>query len=299
MAQRRKFQSRSRRALSNVIERSRTVVEETSRALGTPPLKPHLAMVCSPEAPGPMVSIGPVLSIATYNVHRWTGMNGRAAPDPERAMCVIGELDADVIALQEVLRPYSKTDPLKVLCESLGLYVAFAVTRVHKRGQLGNAILSRFPIGAISVLDISYSRMDRRGALAAQIQNHKADPVTIVATHLSLVDRTRRRQVQSVLEHSQRHAGPAVVLGDMNAWRSCKATRTLDEQLDAERNKSWPASFPATRPVLALDRVYAQNAKVLDLYAHDSAVARKASDHLPVIAHVEVSAESRDTRPGR
>lgn len=290
MTQRRPPQSRSRRAIASAIERSRSVVEETSRALSTPPLTPHLAMVRTPSVSGPVGSLGPVLSIATYNVHRWTGMNGRMAPDPERAMYVIDELDADVIALQEVLRPAGKADPLEALCENLGLHVVFAVTRLHRRGQLGNAILSRSPIDAVSVLDLSPSRIERRGALAAQVQNPGGVPVTVIATHLSLVDRTRRRQVQAVLEHSQGRPGPALVLGDMNAWRSCKATRKLDRELDAERNKSWPASFPATRPVLALDRVYAHNAEVLDLYSHDSAVARKASDHLPVIAHVRLDA---------
>ncbi|MFP8874806.1 MAG: endonuclease/exonuclease/phosphatase family protein [Myxococcota bacterium] len=290
MVQRHPPQSLPRRALSSVIERSRSVVEETSRALSTPPLTPHLAMVRTPSVSGPVGAMGSVLSVATYNVHRWTGMNGRMAPDPERAMYVIDELDADVIALQEVLRPTATADPLEALCEDLGLHVVFAVTRLHRRGQLGNAILSRFPIDAVSVLDISYSRIERRGALAAQVQNPGGAPITIIATHLSLVNRTRRRQVQSVLEHSQGQSGPALVVGDMNAWRSCKATRKLDRELDVERNKSWPASFPATRPVLALDRVYAHNAKVLELYSHDSAAARKASDHLPVIAHVQLDA---------
>ena len=48
----------------------------------------------------------------------------------------------------------------------------------------------------------------------------------------------------------------------------------------------WPASFPSTSPVLALDRVYARGLRILTVEAHVSVDARKASDHLPVVARV-------------
>jgi hypothetical protein len=42
------------------------------------------------------------------------------------------------------------------------LHVAFAVTRVHRLGELGNAILSRWPITSLFVLDLSFSSLERR-----------------------------------------------------------------------------------------------------------------------------------------
>lgn len=226
------------------------------------------------------------IRVATYNVHRWSGLNGRKAPDPARAAFVISELDADVIALQEALRPFKGEDPLELLSDALGLHLAFAVTRQHKRGQLGNAILSRYPIEGLSVLDISHSRIERRGALCAQFNGHgDLARVSVIATHLSLVDRTRRRQVQSLLDHSEHTNGAAILLGDMNAWRR-KASRQLDETLERHHNRDWPASFPAPRPVLALDRVYARGASVVGVEIHDSPAARRASDHLPVVARI-------------
>ena len=232
------------------------------------------------------------ISVATYNVHRWSGLNGRGAPDPARAAFVISELDADVIARQEVLRPFTGEDPLELLSDALGFHLAFAVTRQHRRGQLGNAILSRFPIEGLSVLDISQSRIERRGALCAQFSGwQERAHVSVIATHLSLVDRTRRRQVQALLEHPQLASGATILLGDMNAWRRCKASRELDETLERHHNRSWPASFPAPRPVLALDRVYARGATVSRVETHESPAARRASDHLPVIARVALKDE--------
>jgi len=237
----------------------------------------------------PYSVMGTEIRVATYNVHRWSGLNGRKAPDGARAAAVISELDADVVALQEVLRPVRGEDPLELLAESLGFYLAFAVTRQHRRGQLGNAILSRFPIEGLSVLDLSHSRIERRGALCAQFTAGESDvQVSVLATHLSLVDRTRHRQVQSLLEHPQFASGAAILLGDMNAWRRCKASRELDETLERHHNRAWPASFPAPRPVLALDRVYARGATVVEVKAHKSRAARRASDHLPVVAAVSL-----------
>jgi endonuclease/exonuclease/phosphatase family metal-dependent hydrolase len=248
---------------------------------------PYLALVHSPSRPIAVEPMDSRLTVATYNVHRWTGLNGRRKPDSSRAAAVIGELDADVIALQEVLRPTDEACPLGEIADSLDMFLTFAATRRHRRGELGNAILSRFPLTSVSVIDISFSRLERRGALAVQF-NSTHGHVAVVATHLSLVDRTRARQVQSLLQHPQLQSGPAVLLGDMNAWRDCKATRQLGDILTQHHNREWPASFPAARPVLALDRIYTNRAKVLSLDVHDTATARKASDHLPVLASIEL-----------
>ena len=264
-------------------------------------VEPYLCFVQSPKKPITPVIMRDSVRVATYNVHRWQGMNGRSKPDVARAGRVISELDADVIALQEVLRPFDsessgvsespnefeRDDALGRLCDELDMHLAFAVTRQHRRGQLGNAILSRYPITAISVIDISYSRIERRGALAARV-GHAGASIGIVATHLSLVDRTRHRQVQSLLEHPQMNSGPAVLMGDMNAWRKCKGSKELEESLNLHHNVDWPASFPAGRPMLALDRIYSRGADVLQVKEHDSPAARKASDHLPIVADLRI-----------
>ena len=267
-------------------------------AQGQTILEPHLCFAQAPRRPITPVIMSETVRVATYNVHRWQGMNGRSKPDVARAGYVISELDADVIALQEVLRPFAPEgsdgpggidgdDALGRLCDELDLHLAFAVTRHHRRGQLGNAILSRFPITAITVIDISYSRIERRGALAACV-GHAGMSLGVVATHLSLVDRTRHRQVQSLLEHPQMNSGPSVLMGDMNAWRKCKGSKELEESLNLHHNVNWPASFPAGRPMLALDRIYTRGADVLEVKQHESAAARKASDHLPVVAEVRI-----------
>jgi endonuclease/exonuclease/phosphatase family metal-dependent hydrolase len=252
------------------------------------PVAPHLALLRAPKSLRKHAAPGDRIAVATYNVHRWTGLNGRVRPDPARAAFVISELAADVLALQEVLRPKQGKDPLEAIADALGLHVVFACTRAHRLGLIGNAILSRWPIAAVQMIDLACTRMEKRVAVSAQIELPKSG-LSVVATHLALSDRTRHRQVQQLLEHQRRHPGATVLLGDMNAWRQCRATRALDHALRSHHNRDWPPSFPSARPVLALDRVYAQGARVLSLSAYTSPAARRASDHLPVVAQIEIA----------
>jgi endonuclease/exonuclease/phosphatase family metal-dependent hydrolase len=94
--------------------------------------------------------------------------------------------------------------------------------------------------------------------------------------------------VRALLDHPDLQSAPTLLLGDMNAWRRCKATRALDEELREHHNLDWPASFPAAAPVLALDRVYARGVAVTAIRAHASRAAQRASDHLPVVAKVRL-----------
>ena len=205
-----------------------------------------------------------------------------------------------MIALQEVLRPFDDPDPIVELADQLRLHLAFVATRIHRRGELGNAILSRWPMSAVFALNLSFGHLERRSAIAIQFHGGSS-PVSIVATHLALVDRTRSRQVRSILAHPQLQ-GPTVLLGDVNAWRRCRATRDLERELASQHNsRAWPASYPSTRPIMALDRIYARNALVVELQSHRTPAARHGSDHLPVLARIELEAclaSSGDRLPG-
>jgi endonuclease/exonuclease/phosphatase family metal-dependent hydrolase len=248
---------------------------------------PYVADVRAPSDPSTVIGPAREFKVATYNIHRWTGMSGGRRWNPELAGAVLAELDVEVIALQEVLRPFDAADPLVEIAEELGLHLTFVSTRVHRFGELGNAILSTWPMDSVFTIDLSLSRIERRSAAVAVFKNGD-ESVAIASTHLALVDRTRKRQVESLLRNVY-FRGPAVLLGDMNAWRRCPATRTLNEEFRSmHHNLNWPPSFPAARPVLALDRVYAREARVTSLEAHDTPTARRASDHLPVVATIEL-----------
>jgi len=250
---------------------------------------PYLAeLLAAPPGASPP-ALGRRLTVASYNVHRWAGVRGGRQFDPARAFAVLSELNADVLALQEVLRPTDHQDPLREIAGRLGYHLAFVVTRIHRSGELGNAVLSRWPLAGALAINLTFGRLERRAALAVQVRGGERS-VQVAATHLAIMDRMRARQVRALLEHPQLATGPTVLLGDMNAWRPSKASRDLDSHFETRHhNADWPPSYPSVRPVLALDRLYARGAKVLSLDAHASEAARRGSDHLPVVARLELA----------
>jgi endonuclease/exonuclease/phosphatase family metal-dependent hydrolase len=271
------------RFLSNHSRRTRLRRQRQLQAMPAMPT-PYLGLIRSPAKATWHRTWGHQLRVASYNVHRWSGVNGRKL-DPDRAGCVIAEFNADVIALQEVLRPFDAEDPLIQLADALQLHVVFGVTRLHRRGELGNAILSRWPTQSAESLDLSLTRGERRSAIVVHYKE-AARTLSIVATHLALVDRTRSRQVRLLLKHPHLQNGPVVLLGDMNAWRPTQATRDFERLLGAHDNQAWPRTFPAAAPLFALDRIYTRGVYLMDLQAHDTPAARKGSDHLPVTARL-------------
>jgi endonuclease/exonuclease/phosphatase family metal-dependent hydrolase len=48
-------------------------------------------------------------------------------------------------------------------------------------------------------------------------------------------------------------------------------------------------SFPSRRPLLALDRMMTTEGTLLDITTHDSVLARRASDHLPLTAKLRMA----------
>jgi endonuclease/exonuclease/phosphatase family metal-dependent hydrolase len=230
------------------------------------------------------------LRVATYNVHACVGTDGRF--DPDRVAAVIAELDADIVALQEFTYPVSVALETRtpVVLSTLDRYqCALGPTRQTVAHCFGNALFTRLPIVDISRIDLSIERREPRGALAATIEVGDLH-LHVLAAHLGLRVRERRYQVRQILEYLDSVARtPLIVLGDFNDWLPGRSVvHVLDRRLGRPPR---PPSFPVTWPVVSLDRIWVHPADALRrIVAHSTPTARLASDHLPVVAEVEVSA---------
>jgi endonuclease/exonuclease/phosphatase family metal-dependent hydrolase len=217
------------------------------------------------------------LTIASYNVHRCVGTDGRHAP--ARVAEVLRQLDADVIGLQEV-------DRLDEIAQAVGFEPVAGRTLLHDGGHHGNALLTRRPVRAVRRIDLSVPRREPRGALDVDLDVDGA-VVRVVVTHLGLNPRERRRQVQHLLAAlGDDRRGRIVLLGDINEWFPAGAAlRRLHARLGRPRAV---ATFPSRRPVFALDRMWVQVREALTQFgAHATPLARVASDHLPVRGTIE------------
>ncbi len=234
------------------------------------------------------------LRVATYNVHACVGRDRRH--DPDRIAAVIGELDADVVALQEFTYPASVAIETRepVVLVTLDRYqCALGPTR-ERAGRtttecFGNALLSRHPILDVRRLDLSIASREPRGALAATMDVGGGRQLHVLAAHLGLRVGERRFQVQQILDYLASVPNElVVVLGDFNDWLPGRsAAHVLDALLGRPPR---PASFPVWRPVVPLDRIWVRPASALRrIDAHGSPAARLASDHLPVVADIEIN----------
>jgi endonuclease/exonuclease/phosphatase family metal-dependent hydrolase len=226
------------------------------------------------------------MRLASYNVHRAIGRDRRA--DPERILGVIREMDADVVALQEVEAHDTGSDMLAWLARETGMHAVAGTTLARRDGHYGNGLLSRFDIKGSELVDLSFRNREPRGAILADLDVGGDRALRVVATHLGLRPAERREQVACLVKlftwHPQDYA---VLMGDLNEWflwgRPLKRLHRYFDETPAR------ATFPSRLPVLALDRLWAHPGSILrGLKAHDSALARVASDHLPLVATLEM-----------
>jgi len=236
------------------------------------------------------------LRVASYNVHACVGLDGRR--DAGRVASVIRELDADVVALQEVLADGAAEDPdqFSFLADGLGLHAVEGPTlhdEIGPFGRYGNAVLTRLPVADVDRLDLSVSDRESRGAVSVDVA-WRGVRLRVVATHLGLQRVERRRQVDLLLDWmgddpTRARAAATVLAGDMNEWIPLAGSlRRLHRRFGRPPSVR---TFPAGRPLLHLDRIWVAPRRALRrLSAHRSPLARVASDHLPVLAELDLAA---------
>jgi endonuclease/exonuclease/phosphatase family metal-dependent hydrolase len=224
------------------------------------------------------------LAIATYNIHGAVGCDGKFAP--ERIAGVLAEMQADVIALQEVPLGGSKTmNVLAELAKATGYVAAEGPACVRPERRYGNAVLSRYPILSLRSIDLSFGSREPRGAVDADVDCH-GHMLRVVATHLGLRPAERRDQIRRLLRAFNTEEMPVILLGDINEWFVWG--RTLRWLVSHFQAVPAPKTFPSRYPMFALDRIWIRpRHRLVHVEVHATPLARIASDHLPLIAHID------------
>ncbi len=229
--------------------------------------------------------------VATYNIHKCRGLDRRVRP--ARIADVLREINADIIALQEVVSVEEKMpeeDQAQFIAASLGLDYRLGETRRLKGGAYGNVVLSRLPIISTRTYDLSQPGREERGCLRADLEVRKGVTLHFYNIHLGTAYLERRRQARRLVEGDilKGHGGIRIVLGDFNEWTRGLTTKLLSrhfECVDTRLHLGRWRTYPGLMPFLHLDHVYFDRSLKLEGSAlHRSRTALIASDHLPIVA---------------
>ncbi len=230
------------------------------------------------------------VSIGTYNIHRCVGTDGRK--DIERILCVLREMNADIIALQEVetrLGGRDNEDQATYLGEKLNMEVISGPTLRNADEHYGNALLVKHSIDTETHHDISLPGREPRATIDVTLDVDNGRFLRVLNTHLGLKRKERRQQIDKLISFlKSTPEKPLVLAGDFNSWLPFFGTiKKLDKVLGDSPLSTFPylRTYPSFFPLLALDRMWISPPKITTKkWVHKTHLSRKASDHLPMIA---------------
>ncbi|MGV0834074.1 endonuclease/exonuclease/phosphatase family protein [Mycolicibacterium thermoresistibile] len=249
------------------------------------------------------------MRLATFNI-----LHGRSVHDgdvdPDRLVASVKQLDADVLALQEVDcdQPRSKMADLTALAaEAMGAishrFVAaisgtpgatwMAATGDEQPGTAayGIALLSRYPAQNWQVVRLPRIPVrfpmylpgpnrvqivdeEPRAAMIARLDTPHGD-LTVANTHLSFVPGWNRIQLRHLVRDLRAFPGPRVLMGDLNMAPPTPSRWSRLRPLGAGH------TFPADVPDRQLDHILTDDPTLNPV--HSAAVALPVSDHRALV----------------
>ena len=207
------------------------------------------------------------LRMATFNLYH------DKADWPARRPLVIEqlrELDADVVALQEVIQKPGVRNQAEDLGEALGYRVYFVSIDPPGRNQrYGNALLTRLPVLARDWKALQPSS-DSRSAGLVRVEFH-GQPMNAYFTHLHYRDTPegaaiRERQVEDLLGFidATRGDAPSIVMGDLNATSDSAELARLDGRFDSSFDVLHPGANDDARHTTLNPRFFPDDQRRID-----------------------------------
>lgn len=235
--------------------------------------------------------------VATYNTHKCRGMDGRIRP--HRVAQVLRELEADVIALQEVVSLEGgrrEQNQAQYLADAVSLDYRIGETRKLRGAAYGNVVLSRFPIKEVELYDLTASRREERGCIRCDLEVTPGKIVHVFNIHLGTGYMERRKQAHLLMSRdvllSPKLKYPRLLIGDFNEWTRGLVSRMLQqrfESVDIQLHLNRKRTYPGVLPIMHLDHMYFDRTLSLEQFAlHRSRMALMASDHLPLLAEFRI-----------
>lgn len=233
--------------------------------------------------------------LLSYNVHRCLGLDGVLSPG--RIAEVVASVEPDIVALQELdvgrLRS-GNVDQAQLIADALEMNVHFHPAMRVLEELYGDAVLTDLPVRLVKADALPVARhalfSEPRGAIWVEV-DCAGTALQLINTHLGLDGRERMSQIEALLGPSWTgHVecrDPLVLVGDLNAVPMSRSYRRIAREMRAVPG---PPAFPSRFPLLRLDHVFCRGrVEVVACSTVRTALARVASDHLPIVIDLAVT----------
>jgi endonuclease/exonuclease/phosphatase family metal-dependent hydrolase len=231
------------------------------------------------------------IKVASYNIRKAVGLDWRRRP--ARVLGVLNEMDADIVALQEVDRRFGSRitalDPELITRETDYQAIKFS-PRPQSLGYHGNVILARKRITVSAARPMALPHLEPRGAAVADL-DLGGRLVRIVGMHLGLTRKWRQLQTETIVSELRALEGnmPTILMGDLNEPDLKSGVLRAFEQ--RHTIAACGPSFHASMPVFSLDRIIVtEDIVIAEAGVHRTILSRDASDHLPIWAKLMLPA---------
>jgi endonuclease/exonuclease/phosphatase family metal-dependent hydrolase len=246
--------------------------------------------------------VRPRIKVVTYNIHKgYCSGNRRFVLEAMRSL--IEETGADLVFLQEIhgnrhadgwgRRKFSYPDRphFEYLADQAWPHYAYGCNAIYRKGDHGNAILSKYPFVRWENINVALFRGASRSILHGVIEIPESGfRLHTLCVHLGLFERERRSQLAVLSERIREHIPqdePLILAGDFNDWRQ-RAERHLHQSLEVdelfvELEGRHARTFPVWRPMLAVDRIYYRGVQPVSCQCLSGGAWRDLSDHAALV----------------
>lgn len=240
------------------------------------------------------------MKVVTFNIHHGRGLDRRVRI--ARVGSVLESLEADIICLQEVDAHWKRSGNIhqaEALAEQLDMDCCFGPALKQGRSAYGNAILSRFPLQLVEVLELppETEGKESRNAMIVTVDNPRG-LVTVLNTHLGLSRQDRRDQSRTLADwfegwRMQYPEDAFLFCGDLNGGpRLNGSLAAIFQAMAWSSTQALPgglrATFPSFRPFRKLDYILESGPlRAIGEKPYRSGLSFAASDHLPLFKELE------------
>ncbi|WP_432829548.1 endonuclease/exonuclease/phosphatase family protein [Dactylosporangium sp. CA-092794] len=221
------------------------------------------------------------IRILSYNVH--------GGKDDRRALAeAVREAAPDVAVLQEAPRRFRWRQKSADLARDLELVVGGGGLPA-----LGNLILTNLRVRALTDWNLRYPLTPGRHMRGAAFVRCRVARTTFVVagSHLSTDAAERPAQAALLKQHLDEVPDPLLFAGDLNENSGGAAWRMIADGLTDAAGPDERPTFPSTAPRDRLDAIFVDpRITVLQYTVIDTPATRAASDHLPIVADLELDA---------